>query len=396
MLYSHELLVKGMRTKKFKSILMQEIQSWVKEGIITPQQQRTLEERYESGVAIEDSSSKVIKIIVTIGSLLLGIGVILFFAANWQALPKFGKLLIIFSVIGASYAVGYILQFAKGNYPKTGGALIFLGCILYGSGIALIAQMYHMSVHYPNGILLWLVGVIPLAYAVRSRPILWAAVVGFLVWIGAELSLRIPRFQEEWLFALYFIVGVFLHGLGQLHERFSKTVIYSEVYKIVGYCLVIPVTFIFSFKEMGNLEWESPFILFAIGGGVLAFLIAQTLWVKLREGTLHYELLILGAILLCSFAFFINSDVFRVIFFNLLLFGECLGIVVYGLHTRKGYLVTIGLGFIGLQLVARYFDMFWRLMPRSIFFMVGGALLLVLGIYLEKRRRILMNRIRGG
>ncbi len=384
-----------MKSKKFKSILMQEIQNWVEEGVITPQQQKTLEERYESGVVLEDSSSKIIKIIVTIGSLLLGIGVILYFAANWQAIPKVGKLLIIFSAIGASYAAGYILQFVKGNYPKTGNALIFLGCILYGSGIALVAQIYHINVHYPNGILLWLVGVIPLAYAVRSRPILWAALVGFLVWAGTELSLRIPWFREEWLFALYFIIGLFLHGFGQLHERFSKTVLYAEVYKIVGYCLVIPVTFIFSFGGMENLPWESSLILLVIGG-VLGFLIAQALWVKLKEGTLHYELLILGAILLCSFVFFAESDVFRVIFFNLLLFGECLGIVVYGLYTRKGYLVTIGLVFIGFQLIARYFEMFWKLMPRGIFFMVGGVLLLVLGIYLEKRRRILMNRIRGG
>jgi len=35
----------------------------------------------------------------------------------------------------------------------------------------------------------------------------------------------------------------------------------------------------------------------------------------------------------------------------------------------------------------KYFDWFWSLLPRSLFFIVGGLVLVLGGIALEKKRR---------
>jgi uncharacterized membrane protein len=49
--------------------------------------------------------------------------------------------------------------------------------------------------------------------------------------------------------------------------------------------------------------------------------------------------------------------------------------------------INIGLLFFVLDVIARYFDFFWKLLPRSIFFIIGGIMLLLGGVILEKKRR---------
>jgi uncharacterized membrane protein len=49
--------------------------------------------------------------------------------------------------------------------------------------------------------------------------------------------------------------------------------------------------------------------------------------------------------------------------------------------------INIGLLFFVLDVIARYFDVFWKLLPRSLFFIIGGLILLSGGVFLEKKRR---------
>jgi uncharacterized membrane protein len=49
-----------------------------------------------------------------------------------------------------------------------------------------------------------------------------------------------------------------------------------------------------------------------------------------------------------------------------------------------------------VALISRYFDTFWTLFDRSLFFMAGGVVLLVGGYFLERQRRRLAQQIAGG
>lgn len=111
---------------------------------------------------------------------------ILFFAANWQEIPRWGKLALVFGGVIGSYAAGWWLQFENGNYPKLGYGLILLGSILFGSAIWLIAQIYNISAHYPNGVLFWALGVLPVAWIVRSRLVLGLGTLLVSLWTVLE------------------------------------------------------------------------------------------------------------------------------------------------------------------------------------------------------------------
>ena len=107
----------------------------------------------------EDLSKKTIKIIVTIGAVLISAGIFSFIAANWQGMTRPVKLSIILVSMLVSYGAGWYLK-EKLELPKTGEALILLGSIIYGAGIFLVAQMFNIRANWPDGFILWMIGTI--------------------------------------------------------------------------------------------------------------------------------------------------------------------------------------------------------------------------------------------
>jgi uncharacterized membrane protein len=67
------------------------------------------------------------------------------------------------------------------------------------------------------------------------------------------------------------------------------------------------------------------------------------------------------------------------------------------LGVRHGDRVLVNRAFAGFSIwmLARYFDTFWSLMDRALFFIAGGLLLLALGGWLERKRRGIVRGIEG-
>ena len=118
----------------------------------------------------EDTSKKTIRIIVTIGAVLVGAGIFSFIAANWLEMTKPIKIGIILISMIVSYGAGWYLK-EKSELQKTGDALILLGSIIYGAGIFLVAQMFNIRANWPDGFILWMIGTIAMAFAVESYPL---------------------------------------------------------------------------------------------------------------------------------------------------------------------------------------------------------------------------------
>lgn len=123
----------------------------------------------------EDLSKKTIKIIVTIGAVLISAGIFSFIAANWQGMTRPVKIGIILVSMLVSYGAGWYLK-ENLKLPKTGEALILLGSIIYGAGIFLVAQMFNIRANWPDGFILWMIGTIAMAFAIESYPLFYLAI----------------------------------------------------------------------------------------------------------------------------------------------------------------------------------------------------------------------------
>jgi len=144
------------------------------------------EEKYQQRKVVnqEQTQKKTIQIIVFIGAILIGAGIFSFIASNWQAMGKPTKISVIIISMLISYIAGWYLV-EKSKLTKTGGALILLGAVIYGSGIFLIAQMFNVRANWPDGFILWMIGVVALAYAIESFHLYYLAIpLGMIALVG--------------------------------------------------------------------------------------------------------------------------------------------------------------------------------------------------------------------
>jgi uncharacterized membrane protein len=78
----------------------------------------------------------------------------------------------------------------------------------------------------------------------------------------------------------------------------------------------------------------------------------------------------------------------------LTLFVLSVAVVRIGLETGREGWVNLGIALIAVNIVTRYFDLFGTMLEGGVFFVVTGVLVTALGIYLEKKRRALVARLR--
>jgi hypothetical protein len=72
-----------------------------------------------------------------------------------------------------------------------------------------------------------------------------------------------------------------------------------------------------------------------------------------------------------------------------------LGAIAAGVEAEEEWLVNVGVVFVGVELLARFFDLFGRMLSRSGAFVITGLLLLAVAWGLERGRSRLLGRIRA-
>lgn len=117
-----------------------EIARWAETGLIDAATAGAL------GLDIERQSVRRISfgsVLAMMAAALLGAAILIFIAANWEAMPRLLRVGMLFAVILGGYLGGAILK-ARGR-AGFGEALWVVAAAAFGGAIALIGQMYHLS-----------------------------------------------------------------------------------------------------------------------------------------------------------------------------------------------------------------------------------------------------------
>tara|TARA_Y100000310_G_C20645282_1_gene796210 strand:+ start:173 stop:1369 length:1197 start_codon:yes stop_codon:yes gene_type:complete len=382
-----------------------QIQEWLESGTITQEQaQKMLADVDQKSK--EERSNKFIVAISTIGAILLGIGAILFVASNWREIPDLMKVLILLGSTFGAYYLGYLFKYDKKNLPKVGVSLFFLGALLFGASIFLIAQIYHINANAHSLVLIWLIGVLPLVYAFRSEPIAALSSLLFFIWIGLFIF-RNDFFDESIFFSfpvIYLSAGTLLFSIGGLHYLKPRLIKIARIFRIAGIKIAMLSLFLLTFKFFSGYidsywfrnsrmleDMSSQLMIGIVLFSILAIigLVINLLFNPSQSKTNSFEsgaaLGLLGFTLLFFF-FPAESSIYTVIY-NLLFAGLTIFLIYIGYQRSDIKIVNIGIFWLSVFILAKYFDFFWDLMDRSLFFIVGGLILVLGGIAMERKRR---------
>ena len=393
-------------------------------GLITDEQR----DKIIAHFGLKEEGGKFLVIISFIGAVLIAAGIVLLISAHWDEIPRGVKVAIGLLLMLGAHGAGWwlreggpgakipefsasLLARVRGQYGKTGEALQFLGSALFLGNIALVGQIYHLESRTPNAFLLWLAGIAALPWLLRSRAQFVLFLAALSIWFGCELNERdsLIYFGNESQILAYALLGLIYLGSGYLLRgtSFADFAPVAEKLGTLGLLFfAYPLTWagVFSWNhDDGTLcRWLLPAMvtvgaLLAAGGvRYLADLTSQ--WRITWAGALASA----GGLLCAAYYaprnvhwFWSNSfDTVNAVAV-IALFVFCLLQIQAGLQRRSTFLVNLAVCFLGLDIISAYFGLFGTMAMTGLMFVVSGVFLILFGVYLEKKRRSLMKKIKA-
>jgi uncharacterized membrane protein len=156
---------------KFRRQLRQEADRWLAEELIERNQYEQLAERYSFNTLDVNARDNFAIILIGLGGVLLGLGVITFVAANWQAMSREWRAGLLFVALIGSNLLGFCLWQYTQRWQRLGQGILLLGAFIMGANIALIGQIFHVGGPLDGLLYMWSFGVLAMAYSLRFKPL---------------------------------------------------------------------------------------------------------------------------------------------------------------------------------------------------------------------------------
>lgn len=414
-----------------KKDLARESTGWVSKGIISAGQAEAICWVYGIDYHKQNDHSFGYHVLVALGYLFVGLAVITLIGENWEDIPRATRMS---GLIGLTLCVN-LLGVYNFNKGKTTGSVgwFFLGGLFYGASIMLIAQIYHIGEHYPDGIFWWAAGVLPAAILLQSAILMMLATTLALIWFFVESSLSFypalfPLFIAAlaW-FAVYgkqsiilflalvatfglwaeytlswflsdfpgFLVGpenialcgvlfIFFHSVSKwlTEKKDPKFIDYGTVLSVWVLRFCILTLIIFSFKEPWHgliaENWQMPALIFTIAGmvSVLAVVVAYTANKQMGSTAIAAGLYLLALFLVIQGENQYINDLTLQISDNIILIGLSIWLIVKGINKGISHYFFLGVFSILTTGLLRYVDLMGDYIGTAILFAVFSVILL--------------------
>lgn len=166
-----------------RSALMARVADWHARGLIDGATAGRLQTDIGEG---EAGGFGFQRFVVIAGILCLAFAAITFVASNWEQIPRVIRLAMILAALWASWGGG--VWAARAGRPVLAEGLWFLACVIYGAGLALVAQLYHIQGEAPEFVLAWALGTLIGAALVRAHLALVLGVVLITIWHAFQVE----------------------------------------------------------------------------------------------------------------------------------------------------------------------------------------------------------------
>jgi len=432
--------------KKNIKWLRVEIDKWLIEGLIAADQAEDLKRRYQVS---EPGSAWGRIIFFSIGAVLFGLGVILLFAYNWEKMHKFAKLAVIVLALLTAHGMGFWLRQPAGRYRPAGEGLHLTGTMLFGAGIWLVAQIYHIDEHYPNAFFIWGLGALTMAWTLPSISHAILATVLLVLWNGFEafdfknphlmspfiilggltplawvnrsrvllattigafmlmLAFSVATVGGDLAFLLVFFSACILIAAGLLVRRMGGFPSSGPVLFFVGYSVYIATLFVLSFFHHGKGLFTIDFDTIPAGIYFFSFSIAAIgllIWafwpvIQRPQNTLaDVRIDCYGVLITLLLVVFNTLGVLGLkgwtgaAVFNMIFLFHGIMLIVSGCKKLDIKSTTVGCLLVAIISMARYTDLFVSLLARSSVFLLMGAALFAVGLYYSRTKKQLQEK----
>lgn len=408
--------------------ITKDIPELIKAGIITPETAEQIQQYYKGKSG--SSSNRLFIAFGILGAILVGLGIILIIAHNWDELSRSTKTILAFLPLVAAQAIcAFVLLKKSDNKAWIESATTFL-FFAVGACISLISQIYNIPGNLSSFLLIWMLLCLPLIYVMKSSAVALLYIVGityyaveasyfsypttdsYLYW-GLLLAV-LPQYYflfrnhpksnfltvENWLIPLSItiVLGTLASGASSLmyvayfslfgliytignNAFFKDKGLRNNSYKVIGTLGTLILLFINSFEGFwrdiileqyvfGNWLTTTEFWV-ALGISLLALVY---LYEQQKNKPLR-ELPILSPIFPIFIIIFIIGlfSSFAVVLINIVILTISIMTIIEGAKKEHLGILNFGLSIITLWIIIRFLN-------TDLSFVIRGLLLMAIGI----------------
>ena len=417
--------------------LRSECRQWVDDGDISAEQGDRILARYGTSLDDGGDGSLAYKVLVGIALLFVGMALLLLVSANWEEIPRGVRMLGLISTTLILNGIG-IYHYLK---DRSGLGWLFVGGISYGASIMLIAQIYHLGEHFPDGLFYWALGLVPMAWLVRSRVLALLMLAIATLWMLSEGKFTPPREMPLFLGAAVMVAWL-ARSAGLLVVTVALTVSWLNLLLgwIYGYPFwpeieagmvslnmgllallfmgshaLAPSTFphlrragtlLSLWSLRGYLVLLVPFTIMEVceafleelqglqdpglWGGLLAAVPAAWLAVRDRASHLLARALVIGLPVLLLLFHGVDSDTLAIplaLVVNLLVLVSAIVLIQQGLDKGLSQFFYSGVGLLLVLAMVRYLDLVGDYVGAAVMFLIAAGILFAAARYWRARQQ---------
>jgi len=410
--------------------LYQELPELVGQGVVPGEVAERIRRHYGEPEAAGSTAKRWAVILFSIlGAVLIGGGIILLLAHNWDELSRPVRAVIAVLPLGVACALGAWVLWTQRPSTAWREGVGTAQTLAIGTAIALVSQIYNLGGRFEEFMLVWVLLALPIAYLLGAalpallylvgitiwagevkhyagqslwyfalvgaalpylwwtsrenryhpRPVLFGWMLAITACVGSGLALeRVVTWLHAWpvlfgaLFALLFLVGARWWGEGAS--------VWQRPLQNVGALSAVGLALVLSFADV----WDPPswsyywgraeeYEMQAIAAVAIAGVIvvaAVGLWVRSWTRRAWSEVMFGAVPVLAVIGFAWNAA--GALLFNLYLFGLGIGTLVIGLRARRLGTVNAGMFVLAGVILCRFFDADLSFLFRGVAFIVIG------------------------
>lgn len=408
--------------------LYREMPDLVSQGVLAPDAAERLRLHYgDPDMAGSTAKRWAIILFSIVGAVLIGGGIILLLAHNWDALTRPMRALISIAPLAVTAVLGAWVLCGRRHSTAWREGVGTAQTLAIGSSIALVAQTYNLGGRFDEFMLIWSLLALPIAYLLSATLPALLYLVGIVVWAGSVTH------QPEivlWYFPLLAVALPFLYLAGRPNRYHPRPVLLAWVLAVTacfgtGFAVgrvcgrldawLVLFGGLFALLYLCGARWwgEAPSVrqrplqnVGALGSVGLALmlssgdawmsywdgvitkgdglqlavaailpLVALVLWVRSWSRRAWGEVMF-GAVALLTCVGWIaatyDAEVISAVLFNLYLAVLGIGTLVMGLRTRRLGTVNGGMAVLAALILCRFFDSDLSFVMRGVAFIVIG------------------------
>lgn len=429
-------------SKGHRQWLANELPGLLSNGVLTQSAFDSLSQHFKLDGLINEAQglSKMTIILSAVGGLLIGGGIIMIFAHNWDQISRSTRMLLALLplVVAQVFAMTGIFPRQRGvAWRETAAAFMF--CAV-PAAIALIGQTYHISSDFQSFQTLWFLLVLPFLYLLRSKltallAMMLAAWMAGLhhgdYWLCALallpfyfLAEPLGRSQANptlgWLFALGFALSILMNDFWAMHNQATTTLVlmasslsiyllgsfteprsgfWLRPFSNIGALGVAINLFVYTFKDVWTLNNSDlgltvnsllsshlMLLIFAVAGLICACLYKRT------------DLMPLGGAALFSIAVaLVPTSTWPpggfIVAANFIVLGLGIWYLWLGINANSTSRMNFGLIMIMLIILMRFFDQDFSFIVKGIAFILMGSAFIGVNLWQHKVNLALRSNV---